>query len=1319
MRKFYTLLSGMLFILLFSTCKQFTEDIDVYLSYWASEAFVKSATIEAAHPHDKDGIASVASDKDVEITLRLQNPHKFQLQTPSTSKKKIVQFHHLSDMQPAVQTDFEMIQTTADTLQLIYKRDFLQRAEWGEKDLSSVITLYARDGRPFKQEYTVKIKANTPPPQITHYSVAKTKGTPAYYVLCLIVPDMDKKIPAGLLHKDIAQITVNGTHYALSVSEAQNAFVTPEGSPFIGYTDTEKLAEPDADEVPRSSAAEWVLYYKTDVEVKEGVRKKDYTVQLADAKALVTPVLQATTRPNKPEAVVVRISKGEKVDAVSGDGSSSANARVIKAGAGAPEAELTLRTPTSEALVYAAVTETRSGASTKYEGNTVKIPLALNGANEKTFKLAYYAGGAGFVPTLIKTVYYTLTQSYTVRFDAQGGAPVPALQAVLYGKNARSPSETVVKTGYTFSGWYKDSAYTGAAWNFATDTVSGNTTLYAKWTANGNTPYTVKHFKQDVTGSGYTEVVADSQTLHGTTGTNAAVPLKTYTGFEAGTYTPATIAADGSTVVAVKYNRKVYTVSFNANGGTPAPSNQSVRYEGKVIEPPTMSKTGYTFGGWYKDSAYTGAAWNFATDTVSGNTTLYAKWTANGNTPYTVKHFKQDVTGSGYTEVVADSQTLHGTTGTNAAVPLKTYTGFEAGTYTPATIAADGSTVIEVKYNRKVYTITFNANGGTPAPSNQFVRYEGTASTPSISKTGYTFGGWYKSSTYTGAAWNFASNIITADITLYAKWNPRTDTQYTVKHLKQDVTGSGYTEVAADSQTLQGTTGAVPAVPLKTYTGFQAGTYTPTTIAADGSTVVEVKYDRVQYTVSFNANGGTPAPSNQFVRYEGTASTPSISKTGYTFGGWYKSSTYTGAAWNFASNIITADITLYAKWNPRTDTQYTVKHLKQDVTGSGYTEVAADSQTLQGTTGAVPAVPLKTYTGFQAGTYTPTTIAADGSTVVEVKYDRVQYTVSFNANGGTPAPAAKSVRYEAKVTEPSTMSKTGYTFGGWYKEAACTTQWNFATDTVTGNTTLYAKWTGNPYTVHFDGNGHTGGSMSDKPFVYGTAQNLTANTFSKTGYTFAGWTGTVGGVSKTYSDQESVNNLTTVQGDIVTLTAQWTANTYTVHFDGNGHTGGSMSDQTFTYDEALKPLRQNTFTKANYRFTGWATSSSSSTVVHTDQQSVNNLTTTNGDVVNLYAVWVPLPKVTFKVEGGRGGKLKCTYDGTTQEASGNTEKYFIVEYSTAKSAAFEAEPDLGWILEKWSINPGPFNDGSQSNALQRAVTRIVSDVIVTVKFHQL
>ena len=124
-------------------------------------------------------------------------------------------------------------------------------------------------------------------------------------------------------------------------------------------------------------------------------------------------------------------------------------------------------------------------------------------------------------------------------------------------------------------------------------------------------------------------------------------------------------------------------------------------------------------------------------------------------------------------------------------------------------------------------------------------------------------------------------------------------------------------------------------------------------------------------------------------------------------------------------------------------------------------------------------------------------------------------------------------------------------------------------------------------------------------------------------------------------------------------------------------------------------------------------------MVHTDKKSVNNLTTTNGDVVNLYAVWVPLPKVTFKVEGGKGGKLQCTYDGITKEASGNTENSFIVEYdSISKNATFTAVPDSGWALAEWSINPGPFNDSSPDTALQRAVSRIVSDLRVTVKFRQ-
>jgi uncharacterized repeat protein (TIGR02543 family) len=70
----------------------------------------------------------------------------------------------------------------------------------------------------------------------------------------------------------------------------------------------------------------------------------------------------------------------------------------------------------------------------------------------------------------------------------------------------------------------------------------------------------------------------------------------------------------------------------------------------------------------------------------------------------------------------------------------------------------------------------------------------------------------------------------------------------------------------------------------------------------------------------------------------------------------------------------------------------------------------------------------------------------------------VTYRVTFEANGGSPVPSPKYVAHGGKVTMPPAMTKTGYDFGGWYKEADCINQWDFDTDTVTGNITLYAKW---------------------------------------------------------------------------------------------------------------------------------------------------------------------------------------------------------------------------------------------------------------------
>lgn len=80
-----------------------------------------------------------------------------------------------------------------------------------------------------------------------------------------------------------------------------------------------------------------------------------------------------------------------------------------------------------------------------------------------------------------------------------------------------------------------------------------------------------------------------------------------------------------------------------------------------------------------------------------------------------------------------------------------------------------------------------------------------------------------------------------------------------------------------------------------------------------------------------------------------------------------------------------------------------------------------------------------------------------------------EHTVTFNANGHGTAPDAQTLVVGEKATTPSEPTAIGYIFGGWYKESSCTNVWNFSTETVTGNVTLYAKWTPAAYTVTLDG----------------------------------------------------------------------------------------------------------------------------------------------------------------------------------------------------------------------------------------------------------
>ncbi|PKL19599.1 MAG: hypothetical protein CVV48_17235, partial [Spirochaetae bacterium HGW-Spirochaetae-4] len=162
-------------------------------------------------------------------------------------------------------------------------------------------------------------------------------------------------------------------------------------------------------------------------------------------------------------------------------------------------------------------------------------------------------------------------------------------------------------------------------------------------------------------------------------------------------------------------------------------------------------------------------------------------------------------------------------------------------------------------------------------------------------------------------------------------------------------------------------------------------------------------------------------------------------------------------------------------------------------------------------------------------------IMGSSDVTLYAKWATNTYTVTFNSQGGS-AVSSQTVEHGGKVTKPTNPTRIGYTFDGWYKESGCINAWVFATDTVTANVTLYAKWTAIDYTVTFNKNDTAAtGTMTDQTIASGSSANLTSCAFTKTGWTFAGWATTPSG-TVIYADGASY----TMGTANVILYAKWT-----------------------------------------------------------------------------------------------------------------------------------------------------------------------------------
>lgn len=193
------------------------------------------------------------------------------------------------------------------------------------------------------------------------------------------------------------------------------------------------------------------------------------------------------------------------------------------------------------------------------------------------------------------------------------------------------------------------------------------------------------------------------------------------------------------------------------------------------------------------------------------------------------------------------------------------------------------------------------------------------------------------------------------------------------------------------------------------------------------------------------------------------------------------------------------------------------------------------------------------------------------NTILYAQWIRGSYTVSFEVNGGTPAPVGQTVLGGGSVAEPATPTKTGYSFGGWYRDIELTSLWNFGSDTVTSNMTLYAKWNINSYLVSFDSAGGT--PVLPEVVNYGGLVTVPTDP-TKLGYAFNEWH-----LSPTISSPWLF--LSDTVGSNLTLYAHWLLNSYNAFFVVDGNTTAVPTG----YGEPIVVPADPA--KPGYTFVGW------------------------------------------------------------------------------------------------------------------------------------
>jgi uncharacterized repeat protein (TIGR02543 family) len=423
--------------------------------------------------------------------------------------------------------------------------------------------------------------------------------------------------------------------------------------------------------------------------------------------------------------------------------------------------------------------------------------------------------------------------------------------------------------------------------------------------------------------------------------------------------------------------------------------------------------------------------------------------------------------------------------------------------------------VVDVPVKAPRFALTFDSGSGSSV-SAQSIEAGAKAVEPfPPTLAAYKFAGWYKEAALVNQ-WNFALDKVTAATTVYARWLD----EAVLTHILTFSSQGGSPIVAQIIES--GTNAAEPAEPIRSGYAF-AGWYKETaltnqwnfavdTVTSDTTIYAKWQTDALPYyRVLFDPQGGSRVIA-QLIKSGSNVSEPAAAtKDGYELAGWYKDLALQNQ-WNFVTDTVSADMTLYAKWVTATVKFYRVTFAAQGGSDVPMQTIQSDAQVVE------PAAPIRTGYVF-AGWYKEAAASnlwnflADKVTTDTTVYAKWipetvgNFMVTFNSQSGS-AVEAQLVASGALAVAPTVPTLASFTFAGWYKEAELINQWDFATDAVSANTTLYAKWTSNlpeQFTLTYTAgaNGAITGTSPQTVVAGGSGTPVLA--VANTGYLFSNW----------------------------------------------------------------------------------------------------------------------------------------------------------------------------------------------------------------------